>query len=62
MSITETSYRDFVVWSETIDFHCERLLPDTDFISEQRNLAKKVFHLAILQELHGKWFTRDHIA
>ena len=62
MSVTETSYCDFVVWSETGDFHCERILPDTDFISEQLNLAEKFFYLAILPELLGKWFTRDHTA
>ena len=43
MSVTETSYCDFVVWSETGDFHCERILPDTDFISEQLNLSRKIF-------------------
>ena len=62
MSVTETSYCDFVVWSETGDFHCERILPDTDFISEQLNLAENFSYLAILPELLGKWFTRDHNA
>ena len=104
MSVTETSYCDFVVWSETGDFHCERILPDTDFTTsidmevilttgghsstsisppmyfiniklnhsklnssshDQKPipvLAEKFFYLAILPELLGKWFTRDHTA
>ena len=49
MSVTETSYCDLVVWSETGDFLCERILPDTDFISEQLNVSKRFFTLPFFQ-------------
>ena len=62
LNVTDRSYCDFVVWSETDKFYCERILPDNDFISEQLQLAERFFHLAILPELLGKWFTRDHTA
>ena len=62
MYVTDTSYCDFVVWSETGDLFCERLLPDTGIILEQLHLAEKFFYLAILPELLGKRFTRDHTA
>ena len=62
MAVTERSYSDFVVWSVTGELHYERILPDTDFISKQLQLAEKFFYLTILPELVGKWFARDYTA
>lgn len=39
LNVTDTSYCDFIVWSETGDLFCERILPDSSFILEQLHLA-----------------------
>ena len=60
VAVTDRSYCDFIVWSVTGELHCEWILPVVDFISEQLEIAENFFHLAILPESIGKWFTRDH--
>ena len=62
MMVTERKYCDFVVWSPSGELHIERILPmATGEFSIKIEKAKKLFHYAILPELLGKWFTREHV-
>lgn len=60
MVATKRSYCDFVVWTASGEPHIERILLDRVFIEEKLKQAEKLFWLAIIPELLGKWFTRDH--
>ena len=60
MVATTRSYCDFVVWTASEEPHIERILFDRMFIEEKLQQAEKLFWLAIIPELLGKWFTRDH--
>ena len=60
MVATTRSYCDFVVWTASEEPHIERILFDRMFIGEKLQQAEKLFWLAIIPELLGKWFTRDH--
>lgn len=53
-------YCDFVVWTPAGKLHVERLFPDEEFLSSRLPQAEKLFWLAIVLELLGKWFTREH--
>ena len=59
MVSTGRSYCDFVVWS-THDLYIERILLDQGFIEEKLKEAERLFWLAIIPELLGKWFTRTN--
>ena len=41
--------------------HVERITFNKTFINENLKQAERLFWLAIIPELPGKWFTRDHI-
>lgn len=60
MIATKRSYCDFVVWTASGEPHIERILLNQVFIEEKLIQAEKLFWLAIIPELLGKWFTRDH--
>ena len=61
MVATSRSYCDFVVWSACEALHIERITFNKTFIDEKLKQAERLFWLAIIPELLGKWFTRDHI-
>ena len=61
MMVTERLYCDFVVWTPAGELHVERLFPDEEFLLSRLLQAEKFFHLAIIPELLGKWFTRQHV-
>lgn len=54
---TEYSYCDFIVWTKA-DIFVERITPDTDFMKEALLKAERFFHVAVLPELIGHWFSR----
>lgn len=58
MIATSRSYCDFVVWNPHDDLYIERILLDQGFIKEKLEKAERLFWLAVLPELLGKWFTR----
>ena len=60
MVATKRSYCDFVVWSASRELHIERIPLNQAFIEEKLEQAEKLFWLAIIPELLGKWFTRNH--
>jgi len=55
-----TTYCDFVVWTASGEPHIERILLNQVFIEDKLKQAEKLFWLAIIPELLGKWFMRDH--
>ena len=57
MFICEVEYCDFVVWTDK-DIHIERIVPDSEFWEEALLKATKLFKVAVLPELVGRWFTR----
>ena len=56
----ETVYCDFMVWSPSGICHMEQIVINNDFIEEKLQQAEKLFWLAIMPELLGKWYTRKH--
>ena len=60
MAVTQTAYCDFVVWSPSGIYHTERIVVDNDFIEGKLQQAEKLFWLAIMPELIGKWYTGKH--
>ena len=60
MISTGRSYCDFVIWSPHDDLYIERVLLDQGFIEEKLKKAERLFRLAIIPELLGKWFTRGN--
>ena len=58
MLVTERLYCDFVVWASAGDIHIERISFDKNFLEIQLEKAERIFWLAIVPELLGKWYTR----
>ena len=58
--ICDVDYCDFVVWTQKY-IHVERILPDYLFWENTLAKATKLFKVAILPELVGRWFTRPAI-
>ena len=50
----------YIVWSPHDDLYIERVLLDQGFIEEKLKKAERLFRLAIIPELLGKWFTRGN--
>ena len=46
-----------IVYTEK-QHHVERIRPDTSFMQENLSKVRSFFEIAILPELHGRWFTR----
>ena len=55
MAVTKTAYYDFVVCSPSGIHHMEQIEINNDFIEEKLQQAEKLFWLAIMPELLGKW-------
>ena len=60
MVVTHTTYCDFVVLSPSGIYHMERIVINKDFIEQKLQQAEKLFWLAVMPELLGKWYTRKH--
>lgn len=57
--VTGRNYCDFVVWT-TQSTHSERIYRNDQLLQHSLPIAKEFFHLCILPELYGKWYTRKH--
>jgi len=57
---TSRQYCDFVVWAANDDLHVETIHLDRPFIEDKVEKAEKLFWLAVMPELLGKWYSRDH--
>ena len=59
--ICDVDYCDFVVWTMR-DIHIERIGPDVALWEDALLKATKVFKLAVLPELLGRWFTKPTLS
>ena len=57
--VTGRSYSDFAVWAPLGDTHIQRLTVDYQFLEPLLVKGEKFFQIAIIPELHGKWYTRE---
>ena len=61
MVTTKRPYYDFVVWTASGEPRIERILLNCECsLKGNSKKAEKLFWLAIIPELLGKWLTRDH--
>ena len=58
--VTSRQYCDFVVWAGDDKLHIETIKLERSFIEHQIKKAEELFWLAIVPELLGKWYSRDH--
>ena len=58
--ICDVEYCDFIVWTER-DIHIERILPDIAFWEEALMKSTKLFNVAVLPELLGRWLSRTSV-
>ena len=58
--VCDVEYCDFVVWTQR-DIHIERIVPDIVFWEEALLKSTKLFNVAVLPELVGRWFTRPSV-
>ena len=57
LNVTGRKYCDFYVWTEK-GYHFERVFPDTEFWTKNKNICESFFRLYLLLELTGKFYSR----